>query len=230
MDSADYLSLLRHEFDRFAACLDGDLTARVAHCGDWTLHDLADHLGGGNLWAATAITERRGDLSPDPAPQDHEKLRSWYAETCDVLLAALHADPQTEAWTFYPPHTVGFWRRRRYLETLIHRWDAEHALGVTPSLDPVRAADGVAEVFQVMAPRMVARGRATAPPAAVRFTASDTGDSVTYGPGEPVATVSAPAAQLLLMLWGRLPADDPTIACDGDRDTARAILTGPLTP
>lgn len=53
----DYLAHLRQELAAFEARLGGDLSAPVEHCGDWTLYDLASHLGGGNLWAAAAVTE-----------------------------------------------------------------------------------------------------------------------------------------------------------------------------
>ena len=66
----DYLAHLRQELAAFEACLGGDLSAPVEHCGDWTLYDLASHLGGGNLWAAAAVTEQRGDYEPRPAPRD----------------------------------------------------------------------------------------------------------------------------------------------------------------
>jgi uncharacterized protein (TIGR03083 family) len=222
----DYLALLRHEDSLFLDCLGGDLTAPVEHCGDWTLRDLAEHHGQGNLWAAAAITERRGDHRPEPAPA--EKIDVWYAETARVLGEALAADPSTEAWTFAPPRTVGFWRRRRCLEAVVHRWDAEHALGVPSRLDPALCGDGVAEVFEVFVPRMVKRGAATAPEAAVRFTATDLGDSWVFGPGEPVATLDGTAQELLLALWNRAPLPWDRLA--GDHDAARAALRGPLVP
>lgn len=78
MDSASYLSHLRRELGAFEACLAGDLSARVEHCGDWTLYDLADHLGGGNLWAATAVTEQRGDYEAPAAPRDRAALAGWF--------------------------------------------------------------------------------------------------------------------------------------------------------
>ena len=221
----DFLALLGHEFGAFQSCLDGDLTAPVDHCGDWTLRDLAAHLGQGNLWSAAAIREKRGDLRP-PVPDGD--LRPWLAASGDELLEALQADPDTEAWTFAPPHTVGFWRRRRCLETAVHRWDAGHALGRPPHLDPQLCGDGVAEVIEVFVGRQVKRGLAVAPAAAVRFTATDLGVSWVLGPGEPVATLGATAQDLLLGLWGRLPL--PWDAVTGDEVTARVALRGPLTP
>ncbi|HKT05503.1 MAG TPA: maleylpyruvate isomerase family mycothiol-dependent enzyme [Rugosimonospora sp.] len=230
MAELDYLTLLGAELDRFAGCLDGDLAAPVPDCGDWTLYDLANHLGAGNLWAAVAVTEKHGRHSPPPAPRAPDALAAWFAGSCATLLTTLAADPATEAWTFFPPHTVGFWRRRRTLETLVHRWEAAHALGRPAPLDPALAADGVAEVFDTMAPRQVKRGRAAAPANAVRFTTADSGDSWVYGPGEPVAQARGTAADLLLMLWNRLPATDPAISWTGDRAAAAAVLDGPLVP
>ncbi|GAB2614952.1 maleylpyruvate isomerase family mycothiol-dependent enzyme [Streptomyces capparidis] len=220
---------LRRELDAFRACLDGDLSAPVEHCPGWRLRDLAGHLGRGNLWAAAAVTEGHGDLRPPPPPTDDAALRRWFDETAAVLLAALDTDPAAPAWTFHPPHTAGFWQRRRLLETLVHRWDAELALGAPGPLDPGLAGDGVAEVFDTMAPRQVARGRARPPGRAIRLRATDTGEEWTYGPGAPVAELAATAEELLLALWGRLAADDPAITWSGDREAARTVLAGPLT-
>ncbi|MHB1474847.1 MAG: maleylpyruvate isomerase N-terminal domain-containing protein [Dermatophilaceae bacterium] len=61
MDSSPYMAHLRRELAAFDACLSGDLSAPIEHCDDWTLYDLADHMCRGNLWAAVAITESRGD-------------------------------------------------------------------------------------------------------------------------------------------------------------------------
>ncbi|MFD1828265.1 maleylpyruvate isomerase family mycothiol-dependent enzyme [Streptomyces desertarenae] len=230
MDPDSLLDHLRRDLDAFRACLDGDSAAPVAHCGDWTLHDLAEHLGRGNLWAAAAVTERRGDLDPPAAPRGRAALARWFEETSAVLLDALGADPSAPAWTFHPPHTVGFWRRRRCLETLVHRWDAENALGAArpPEADP--ACEGVAEVFDTMAPRQIARGRAAPPSRCLRLRATDTGASWTYGPGAPVATLSAPAGELLLVLWGRRPAVGGTAVWEGDEAAGRRVLDGPLVP
>ena len=163
MDSASYLGHLRRDLSVFGGCLAGDLAAPVEPCGDWTLYDLADHLGQGNLWAAVAVTEKRGDYEGPAAPRDPAGLATWFSGTAGVLLAALETDPSTSAWTIAPPPTAGFWQRRRCLETLVHRWDAQHALGIAGQLDPALADDGVAEVVEVIAPRQVRLGRSSAP-------------------------------------------------------------------
>ena len=230
MDSALYLTHLRRDLAAFEECLDGELSAPVEHCGDWTLRDLADHLGRGNLWAAMAITEGRGDYEAPAGPTAQADLLVWFRQTSDVLLDALGRDPATPAWTFFPPRTVAFWHRRRALETLVHRWDAENAIGLKSSLDPMLADDGVAEVFHDMAPRQIRLGRHSAPEHAVQVSAADTGSSWVWGPGEPVATITATSAELLLMLWGRMSSADDVFTWQGDRDIAQTLLDDRLVP
>ena len=225
-----YLTHLRQDLDAFAGCLGADLSTPVEHCGDWTLYDLADHHGRGSLWTVAAVTERRGDHQPPPAPRDPVALRAWFDDATNQLVSALSADPATQAWTIYPPPTVGFWRRRRCLEALVHRWDAEHALAMATPIDSELAVDGIAEVVDTMAPRQIQRGRAAEPQHAVRFAATDTGGSWILGPGDPVATASAAAADLLLMLRGRLPPQGAAIRWDGDAEAAQAVLSEPLVP
>ncbi|MFG3157333.1 maleylpyruvate isomerase family mycothiol-dependent enzyme [Streptomyces sp. NPDC048219] len=230
MDSESLLQHLRDELDAFRACLDGDLSVPVEHCGGWTLRDLAEHLGSSNLWAAAAVAEQHGKHEAGSAPRDPEGFLRWFEESSATLLKTLRTDPNVSAWTFHPPHTVGFWQRRRALETLIHRWDAENALGTVRSLDPVLAGEGVAEVFDTMAPRQVARGRAPRPQNALRLHAADTGASWVYGPGTAVATLTATAEQLVLLLWGRMSSSDAAFSWTGDQVAGLRILSGPLTP
>jgi MDMPI-like protein len=81
-----------------------------------------------------------------------------------------------------------------------------------------------------MAPRQVRLGRTGALPHAIRLSTTDTHSSWILGPGDPVATIRGTAASLLLLLWRRLPAADPAIAWDGDREKAQATLGGALVP
>lgn len=233
MDSTAYLHHLERELGFFRDCLHGELTAPVTHCGEWRLHDLAGHLGGGNLWAAAAVTERRGDYrAPDP-PSGRDDLVRWFDEASGTLLTALDADPAAPAWTFHPPGTVGFWQRRRALEALVHRWDAQNALGGAAPFDAALASDGIAEVFDVMVPLQVSLGHVRPPKRALRIEATDTGASWTYGPGSPVATVAATAQDLLLLLWGRTPPAERSgeaFVWRGDQETAQRLLEDSLVP
>jgi uncharacterized protein (TIGR03083 family) len=226
----DYLKQLDVLSRRFSDCLGGDLSVPVVHCGDWSLRDLADHMGRGNAWVVGAVRERRKDRAGTAPPEADSGVRAWFDASAAELDSALALPAGTEAWTFWPPHTVEFWRRRRVHENQVHVWDAETAArGGAAPLDPVFAADGVAEVFDTMAARQVARKRLAEPAAAVRITASDTGGSWTWGPGEPVVELTAAAERLLLHLWGRIAHEDPSLSWSGDREAARGLLAG-LTP
>jgi uncharacterized protein (TIGR03083 family) len=229
MDHSLFLSHLRREHDAFRVCLDGDLGVPVEHCPGWALRDLAGHLGNVYRRVAVAVAEKRGDFQPSAVPQDAAGLTRWFDESRKTIMGALDADPSTEAWTFHPPPTVGFWQRRVCLETLVHRWDGENAIGAARPFDPELAAEGVAEVFDTIAPLQLKRGNAQQPRCAIRLRATDTGGVWDYGPGTPVAEITATAEDLLLMLWGRLPGDHEAIAWDGDREAGRTVLAGPLT-
>jgi len=150
------------------------------------------------------------------------------------MYEVLAADPSTPAWTFAPAGNVAFWQRRQCHENSVHRWDLATALGETPALDAELAADGVAEVVEVFMPRQVVRGRMTPPTESVRLVATDTGGEWAVGPGEPLASLSGPAAALLLALWQRRPVDGSgaggTLAWDGDAAAGHVVLDRPLTP
>jgi MDMPI C-terminal domain len=94
----------------------------------------------------------------------------------------------------------------------------------------VLAADGVAEVIDTMTPRQIRLGRIAAPAHAIRLAASDSQSSWVLGPGEPVATIRATAAELMLLLWGRLAPDDQALTWEGDRDKAMTTLARSLVP
>lgn len=230
----DFLAVLRDKLTAFGELITPGvaLSAPVTSCGDWTFYDLVDHVGQGNMWVVTAVAEGRGDYQGEPAPKDPAELRAWFDASSDAIVKALSADPETPAWTFTRllPRNVGFWRRRRAHETLMHLWDGQNALGYPYPFDVDLAADGITEVFELFAPRMIQRGLATEPEVALRVRATDTGPGWTYGPGEPVAEIAGTASDLLLALWARKPATDPTLSWEGDRAAGERVLAGPLVP
>jgi uncharacterized protein (TIGR03083 family) len=236
----DFLRLLRSELDAYAALLAGlteaDLKVQVPSCAPWDLYELTDHLGNGNLWVTTAVREGHGRNDQErTAPHEPASLHTWFQSTVEEICSALDADPQSEAWIFSSlmRPTVGFWQRRRTHETRMHRWDAENALGRAQPFEPDLAADGVSEIFELFAPRMIQRGIAAEPEVALKVSATDVGRSWTYGPGEPVAEISGSASDLVLRLWNRLGADSPEagrLTWSGDRAAGERIIAAPLVP
>lgn len=230
----NFLAILREQLSAFGELItpDVELSAPVPHCGDWTFYDLADHVGQGNLWVVTAVAEGRGDFQGEPAPKDAVELRAWYDASASAMVETLSVDPATPAWTFTSamPRTVGFWQRRRALETLVHVWDGHNTFGTPEAFDPAIASDGVSEVFELFAPRMIKRGLATEPEVALGLRSTDTGQSWTYGPGEPVAELTGTSSDLLLALWQRKDAEDPALHWKGNWAAGKRVLAGPLVP
>jgi predicted lipid carrier protein YhbT len=124
--------------------------------------------------------------------------------------------------------------RHQVQEAAVHRWDAEHARGRASALPPDAAADAVAEFLQhSLGPGVDTADRLTG---AVELRATDTAARWRLSPqpnGPPVirstpnddgsaaATVSAPAFDLLLLLYRRLTAD--SVHVDGDHTQVAAL-------
>jgi uncharacterized protein (TIGR03083 family) len=113
------------------------------------------------------------------------------------------------------------------LETVVHRWDAERAVGEPQPIDPSLAADGVAEVVDLMMPRQVKLGRIPPLPTTVLLRATDSADDWVLGDGEPTAEVAAAAETLLLLLWHRVDPADPRVRITGE---AAGVLSLALAP
>ncbi|GAA2161055.1 maleylpyruvate isomerase family mycothiol-dependent enzyme [Pedococcus bigeumensis] len=235
-----------------------DPAATVPACPGWTVTDLVDHLGRVHLWAAHSA---RQGAPPDPYPRRDrsQPLADWYAACAATIVSTLaELSPDHPSWSFSadPAHrTARFWRRRQLHETTVHHVDALQAagrlpvsglVGDLPGLTAEDAADGVAEVFEVMAPRSLVRHAGLQPldvipaPAPIALCCTDVDASWTVrlvegavvlasGVAEgAVARVSGPATQLYLALWHR--ADPAELSVDGDQAAARALLGAALVP
>lgn len=207
-----------------------DLTVPVAACPGWRILDLVMHLGQVHRWATAIVHTSQRQPEPEVDVLDHALAR-WFSEGADELIATLAAaDPAAPCWSFTADRTAGFWIRRQALETVVHRWDAQSAEGEPGPIDPELAADGVAEVVDLMLPRQLRLGRVATLPHAVTLRALDTGTTRTVGEGEPVAELHAPAELLLLLLWHRVDPGDPRLHVVGDRAAATEVLRLPLAP
>ena len=146
-----YLDALAAQSALFAEALLGvDLQQRVPTCPDWTLHQLAEHVGQAHRWA-TAIVTRPAPTPPEPtlgvaAPADPDGLCIWLRDGAGELVDAIRATgPQTPVWSWADDHSAGFWARRMAHETAVHRADVELALGREFALEADLAADAISE-------------------------------------------------------------------------------------
>jgi uncharacterized protein (TIGR03083 family) len=239
----DHLALLRDDLDRFATAVEyGPADAPIAGCPGWDLHRLGLHLAGVHRWVLAALelgaAPRPDQLPPDPEG-DLAAVGAYVREGSARLLEALHdVDPDAPTWHPFPvePKLAGLWRRRQAQEASVHRWDAERAIGGTPTIEAAFAADGADEYWHVMLPRMLIReGRAT-PSTRIATVALDTGQRwcVDGASGMPVAigdadeadvVLESTAETLLLRLWGR-PCGEVLIRGDADAAAAWLALGG----
>jgi uncharacterized protein (TIGR03083 family) len=161
------------------------------------------------------------------------------ARLVDVLGSA---DPDAACWTWAPRHqNVGFIVRHQVQEAAVHHWDVANAAGHRIGIEPAVAADAVDEFLDVsldgtldgalelravdtgdvwtvgeLAPPgppslLVAPG-----PAAAVASAGPVTDPITPEPVAmtPPSVIAAPAADLLLWLYNRVPLDTGAVPAD----------------
>ncbi|WP_326566673.1 maleylpyruvate isomerase family mycothiol-dependent enzyme [Amycolatopsis rhabdoformis] len=220
-----------------ATAAGADPAASVAACPEWSLGQLLNHVGAGHRYA-DGIVRGRATEAPDDTylrnPGHETRPDSWLTDGAEALAAALReAGPDTEVWTPVPtgkPRTA-FYARRFLHETAMHRADVALAVGQEFELDGEVAHDTLDEwlelgslpvMFEYFPERRAMQGPGhtihLAPTDhAASWTVDLTGDLPDWhrGPGdEPAATVEAPLAQLLLIVYGREPVTSAKLTGD----------------
>jgi uncharacterized protein (TIGR03083 family) len=227
MDTQQYLDQLAGNSDRLAdAAVAAGVDAPVPTCAGWTVSDLLDHMIRGDLWARMIVEQgKRGvtDRVLPEAPADEPEGAArvpYFRDGAKALVDVLGStDSSTPVWTFGAhDRTAAFWQRRRAQETAVHRFDAEAAAGTPTPIDTDLAVDGVDEFLVVFLPRLAdnfgAVGEGTIH---VHCTDADGEWLVVLRDGQPPlvtrehakgdVAARGSASDLLLFLWGRVPAD-----------------------
>lgn len=149
MDRNDYLAALETDGSQFAeACEAAGLAALAPSCPGWTVGDLLWHLAEVHDFWRTVVAD--GITDPhryvQPARPSDDDLLEFYRRGLAATLSVLRgADSTTKVWTWSNDQSVGFIVRRMAHETMIHRWDAQHAAGTLAPLDAALASDGIDE-------------------------------------------------------------------------------------
>jgi uncharacterized protein (TIGR03083 family) len=229
--------------DIFARLADGaDLTEKVPACPEWTLRQLATHVGRAQRWAAEIVATRSAEVIPfrevpdGRIPDDPARHADWLRAGAEHLVTALRDGGSDPVWTPAGIRPASFWARRMAHETAVHRADAELAAGLRPALAPDLAADAVDEWLGLLcgpAPEEQDRRLEALPDGTVlhvhaagngpggdgEWTVRREGSQVLveHGHGKGDVTVRGPAGTLLLVLVRRLPPDDPQVQVLGDR-------------
>lgn len=225
----DFVVQVTANGERFAEIVrNGPLDAPVVSCPDWTLLDLAHHLGYVHRWARLAAATAAppdGAQIESPPSGGADDLADWMAAGVTGLTATLaDLDPDAPTWHPFPFEPLaGVWPRRQAHETAVHRWDAESAVRAFTPIDPLLAADGVVEYFELIIPRLVQRDGIVLPSGRLHLRLDDADLLLTItasdhaGVGLAITTASGSSAEpaddivvgraedVLLALWGRQP-------------------------
>jgi uncharacterized protein (TIGR03083 family) len=206
----------------------GDLERPVPSTPEWSVRDLAHHIGvvqwywAENVRAADADVRSGGELTPLP---DDDDLLRWMRWCTDSLTAALRErGPDAPCWTWWPvPRTAGAVGRHQAQEASVHRWDAEGSAGVSAPLATDVAQDGVPEFIEIMI-----GSDADVLGGAVTLAATDTGGSwrvagPARGRRQRESKLRSSASELVLMLYRRLPVPDACV--EGDPMLVASLLS-----
>ena len=217
-------------------------------CPDWTLRQLITHVGRAHRWAAAIVATRAAEPIPfrevpdGRLPDDPAARPAWLRDGAARLAETVRAGGGP-VWTHLGPGPASYWARRMAHETAVHRADGQIAVGARPVIDPVIAADGIAEWLgflpavrawdQPERPSPVPEGKV------VHFHVTDEGVdgewlirgvrggvAVETGHGKGDMALRGPASDVLLVLLRRLPPDDPAVQVLGDRSLLDGWLAG----
>ena len=233
----DYFRQVESESARLAELATGvDPATPVPPCPGWTLADLITHVGSLHRWAAHVVgTRRQEPIWPRQVPNGLAEGQrgdpAWLLAGAGELAAALRATaPDTPVWAWGDDQRAGWWARRMVFELVVHRCDAELAVGVAPAVAAPVAIDGIEELLDCLphvswvTKRLAELG---AEGATIHLHAGDADGewTLTQGPEGGItwarghakgdAAVQAPVSDLLLMLYGRRSPDALTV--HGDR-------------
>jgi uncharacterized protein (TIGR03083 family) len=233
--------------ETLAGLVDGaDLTRPVPTCPEWTLRQLATHVGRAHRWAAEIAATRSAEMIPfrqvpdGRIPDDPAQHATWLRAGAARVIEAVRGAGSDPVWAFGTLRPASFWGRRMAHETAVHRADAELAAGRDARFAPDVAADGIDEWLGLLSGALGGgqdtRLQALPDGTVLHVHATDDGldgdgewlvrrqgseVTVEHGHGRGDVALRGPAGPLLLVLLRRLPPDDPQVQVIGDA----ALLT-----
>ncbi|HST83847.1 MAG TPA: maleylpyruvate isomerase family mycothiol-dependent enzyme [Kineosporiaceae bacterium] len=247
LEFPDLLRLIDERSAVFRAAIAAapSLDVQVPTCPEWTLFDLAQHIGvGRRSWAATVAAGPDATAKVQAegvAPREREALLAWLAESTQELVDALReAGPDRGCWTWWDgsqsPRTCGAVARHQLQEIAVHTYDAQLTVGATEPLPEEVALDGAEEFLFTCCAMPVAWPYE---PAVVDYHTVEGRSwrqwcgadglrvarlSVPSSPAGEVVDVSVEgaASDLVLQFYGRLPLD--SLKLDGDRRVLELLI------
>lgn len=206
----------------------------VPTCPNWTLSDLLGHTSATHRWAISVLDRpdqvHARDL-PDP-PLGLDARQEWFRASVSALTSRCAAiSPSAPVWTPTAGVTGSeWWRRKMAVETAIHRWDAQNAVGSPQPLIGFVSVAGIQEFITDFLPRMVGHV-AGAPEGCVCLVADDVEMcwNVDLDATDPAGvsdhgrrattTIHGTSSDLLLWMWNRhIEPLSHRLTADGDQD------------
>ena len=190
--------------------------ATVPQYPSWTLRDLVAHVAQVHGRTAEICRTLPQARIPAPEPPAARDLFDWAAATLDDMLEAFEAaDPKAIVWTFVPDKRLAVWEPRMVIETGVHRWDAESAVGDPSPLPLPVAKRGLNEFTDQYLPRLGSLPT-------IELVDPELDRSWRYGEGEPVAVIEGTASDHYLRLMSR-----PGTRLPSEWETAVDVLGSP---
>ncbi len=233
MNSAEYTQVVQREGARLLDVAESGLDARIAACPGWDVAQVVGHLGAVHGWMAETVANPSMDR-PHHAPPEipTEGLIDWGGEQLSKIVSALGSVVEgTPCWTFGSESVIDFFPRRMAHETVVHRYDVEHAVGMVSPIDSDLAADGIDELLHVgMVYSMNPAREFNYPKGSLHLHRTD-GDGewllvpggdglvVTREHAKGEVAIRGAAPDLFLYMWGR---GGENLDIFGDHDLAKA--------
>lgn len=151
MQASLRLDRARLDGERIIELCISDPSAAVPSCPGWDMAKLLGHMT--TVWHMLAIIAEtqptgfpgRDQFPPRPETGAEEAGARAALDRVDQAMRAL--EPGTSMWSWATTQSSDFYPRRYHLENLVHRVDAEQALGLASEIDGDEAADAVDERF-----------------------------------------------------------------------------------
>ncbi len=238
MEPADHIAAIATDGAALADTAATGLERPVPSCPGWDMAKLVLHVGLVHGWAGESVRRRSPegvDRATLPRAPDGPRRLAWLRGATTSLVEALEGagdDDPAGRWR-EGPATASFWRRRMAHETAVHRWDAQAALGRPEPVSASLAADGIAEVVDILLPLSVpalSKGPAVG---SLHLHCTDTAGEwllsmregrldVSTGHAKADAALRGDASGLFLTCWGRQSGSGPEVL--GDQSVADGWL------
>jgi uncharacterized protein (TIGR03083 family) len=234
------LDVIRRESDLFYATAEpADPALPVPSCPDWTIADLAWHLGEVHWFWASDIELRATnpndvEQAKPPRPGEYGGLLRWCRAQATRMIEILEATPDdVEVWTWAlgeADHTVRFIRRHQVQEAAVHRWDMQNAANPGQA-DPIAAevaSDSIDEFLHITVPWAVRADKPLTGSAHIHCTDTE-GEWLLHPDGQVErlhakgdVAIRGAASDILLALYTRVPIDQVELI--GDAAIANEIV------